>query len=385
MRPTWRLLGALALSVVVYFYGATSEVAWLFLFGFLLWGAVLAMLIYARWNARGLDGGMRLLEVAPAELSPVFEIPERDFRDAPLPAPVFEGDTLELELRLGVTDGWAHGPARVSAGVGQGGRLPSGETALEAGTGLVPVAGWTARRRFGPVVRGPLVTSRLVLESADPLGLFRTRRDLGGGGLAVALPLFTSLSDRLQVREVESQLTVVRAGHGTDLYGVREYRSGDSLRRIHWKTSARRGALVVREFEPPGLKVLALLLDSEPATAAAADQLARLAASEAWDCLRNGGRVHLWAPGLEPLAPWQARSIWAVLEWLARWPELPEEAVDAPRVMDAIAFTDRPGGPAVDALRELQERGAATRAWLVGEGELEVPYTRAGLTWPLPE
>jgi uncharacterized protein (DUF58 family) len=377
MRPTWRLLGALALGAVVYFYGATSEVAWLFLFGFLLGGMVLAMLLYASWNARGLAGEVRLLEVAPSELSPVFEIPERDFRDAPLPAPVFEGDNLQFEFRLTASGVWAHGPARLSADVG--------EVALEAGTGLVSVAGWTARRQLGPVARGPLAASGLVLESADPLGLFRTRRDQGGGGLAVALPLFTTLSDRLQVREIESQLTVVRAGHGTDLYGVREYRSGDSLRRIHWKTSARRGELVVREFEPPGLKVMALLLEGEPASSEAADQLARLAASEAWDCLRGGGRVHLWAPGLEPLAPWQARSIWAVLEWLAHWPALPEEASEPPRVMDAIAFTDRTDGAAVQALRELQEQGAATRAWLVGEGELDVPFTRAGLAWPLPE
>ena len=63
-------------------------------------------------------------------------------------------------------------------------------------------------------------------------------------------------SDNRHVREVESQLTVVRAGHGTDLYGVREFRSGDALRRIHWRTSARRGQLVVREFEPPGLRAL---------------------------------------------------------------------------------------------------------------------------------
>jgi uncharacterized protein (DUF58 family) len=377
MRPTWRVLGALALSVVVYFYGATSEVAWLFLFGFLLWGAILAMFVYARWNARGLDGGMRLLAVTPSELSPVLEIPERDFRDAPLPAPVFEGDVLQFELRLGAADGWSHGPARVSAGIG--------EVALEAGTGVVPRAGWTANRELGPVRRGPIAASRLVVESADPLAFFRTRQRKQAEGLAVALPLFTSLSDRLQVREIESQLTVVRAGHGTDLYGVREYRSGDPLRRIHWKTSARRGELVVREFEPPGLKVLALLLDPKPASEAAADQLARLAGSEAWDCIRTGGRVHLWAPGLEPLAPWQARSIWAVLEWLARWPELPAEAKDPPRVMDAIAFTDQPDGPAVEALKVLRDQGAAARAWLIGEGELEVPFTRAGLTWPLGE
>jgi uncharacterized protein (DUF58 family) len=377
LRPTWRLLGALALSVVVYLYGATSEVAWLFLFGFLLWGAILAMLGYARWNSRGLGGGIRLLEVAPSDISPVHEIPEREFREAPLPAPVFEGDTLRFELRLSHTGRWARGPARISAGVG--------EVLLEAGAGLVPVGGWTASHSLGPVARGPLAGSRLVVESSDPLGLFRTRREEEPGELAVALPLFTSLSDRLQVREIESQLTVVRAGHGTDLYGVREYRSGDSLRRIHWKTSARRGELVVREFEPPGLRVLALLLDPEPGTSPAADQLARLAASEAWDCLRHGGRVHLWAPGREPLAPWQGRSIWSVLEWLAHWPDLPPAPSEPPRVMDAIAFTDQPSGPAVEALEELQARGAATRAWLIGEGDLEVPFTRAGLEWPLPD
>jgi uncharacterized protein (DUF58 family) len=189
------------------------------------------------------------------------------------------------------------------------------------------------------------------------------------------------------VREVESMLTVVRAGHGTDLYGVREYRAGDPLRRIHWRTSARRGELVVREFEPPGLRVLALLLDPEPASRAAADQLARLAASEAWDCYRAGGRVLAWSPGLEPLAPWQARSIWAVLEWLARWPELPRDAVELPRAMDAIAFSDRPDGPAFEALKQLRDRGAAARAWLVGpEQPIEdVPVTFAGLEWPLPE
>src|ERR1700736_3836697 len=132
------------------------------------------MFVYAGWNARGLEGGMRLLEVSPSELSPVHEIPEREFRDAPLPAPVFEGDLLHLELRLGVTGRWAHGPARLSTGVGA--------VVLEAGTGVVPSTGWTARRQLGPVARGPLVATGLVVESADGLGLFRTRRDQGGGG-----------------------------------------------------------------------------------------------------------------------------------------------------------------------------------------------------------
>ena len=377
MRPTWRLLGALALAAVVYFYGATSEVAWLFLFGLLLAGVVVAMYFYARWNAGGLEGGLRLLSVVSGDGSPVGDVPEREFRDAPLPAPVFERDTVTVELALGTSDGQPRGPARFTARLCGAG--------LEAGTGLVPPGGWSAVRRLGPVARGPLAAEGTMLESGDPLGLYRSRRRGPSEGLAVAYPLFASLADNRRVRDVESQLTVVRSGHGTDLYGVREYRSGDPLRRIHWRTSARRGELVVREFEPPGQRILALLLDADPASSESADQIARLAASEAWDCIRAGGRVVAWAPGLEPLSQQSARSLWGVLEWLGRWPELSEDDSEPPRVMDAIAFTDRVDGPSLEALRELHEHGAATRAWLVGEGELDLPFSRAGLEWPLPE
>ena len=377
MRPTWRLLGALVVGAVVYLYGGTSEVAWLFLFGFLVWALAVAMFGYARWNARGLRGGLRLLEVVSSEASPVNEIPEREFRHAPLPAPVFEGDTIRVELAISVTDGHARGPARFVAGIAGAG--------LEAGTGFVPSGGWRAVREHGPVSRGPIAAERLALESSDPLAFFRSRRAMPTEALTVALPLFTSFSERVQVREIESQLTVVRAGHGTDLYGVREYRPGDPLRRIHWKTSARRGELVVREFEPPGLRVLGLLLESEPASRAAADQLARLAASEAWDCIRAGGRVVAWSAGLQPLPVEEGRSVWSVLDWLARWPQLSVADEEPPRVLDAIAFTDRTDGPALTALADLHDHGASIRAWMVGEGELDVPHTRAGLEWPLSE
>jgi len=39
-----------------------------------------------------------------------------------------------------------------------------------------------------------------------------------------------------------------RKGVGQEYYGVREYQSGDSLRNVHWKSSARLGELIVREY-----------------------------------------------------------------------------------------------------------------------------------------
>jgi len=40
-----------------------------------------------------------------------------------------------------------------------------------------------------------------------------------------------------------------RRGIGQDYYGVREYTHGDSLRHIHWRSSARQGRLIVKEYQ----------------------------------------------------------------------------------------------------------------------------------------
>jgi uncharacterized protein (DUF58 family) len=46
-----------------------------------------------------------------------------------------------------------------------------------------------------------------------------------------------------------------------DFFGVREWQTGDSLRWIHWRSSARHGDLVVRQFEPQKSDDLAVLVD----------------------------------------------------------------------------------------------------------------------------
>ena len=169
---------------------------------------------------------------------------------------------------------------------------------------------------------------------------------------------------------MEAALAAPRAGSGNEIFGVREYQRGDPLRRIHWRTSARRGELVVREFEPPGRRTLTVLLDAAPKTAAEADQAARLAASEAWDCLREGGRVTLWAPGLAP----SAHAWWELLEWLARYPELPADESAPPPAGEAVAVTGGADRGVFEALAELRRRGAQERIWRLDE---------VGLEWPL--
>lgn len=100
---------------------------------------------------------------------------------------------------------------------------------------------------------------------------------------------------------------VGRKGSELDFYGVREYHPGDDLRRIHWKSTARRGELVVKEMEEErgGDVTLALILppDSSPdlreRTIRVAVGVAK-AASE-WGLstyfLRPGGGIRRFGPG----------------------------------------------------------------------------------------
>ena len=46
-----------------------------------------------------------------------------------------------------------------------------------------------------------------------------------------------------------------------DFFAVREWQAGDSVRWVHWRSTARHRELVVRQFEQPGERQLAVLLD----------------------------------------------------------------------------------------------------------------------------
>jgi uncharacterized protein (DUF58 family) len=51
---------------------------------------------------------------------------------------------------------------------------------------------------------------------------------------------------------------------------VREYEQGESLRKVHWKTTARRGQLMVKELEDTSHDGVVVLLDCDPAGAVGA-------------------------------------------------------------------------------------------------------------------
>ncbi|MDX6569038.1 MAG: hypothetical protein QOH15_1616 [Gaiellales bacterium] len=112
----------------------------------------------------------------------------------------------------------------------------------------------------------------IVLE--DPLGLVRAHVPLAAPG-------------RVRVEPELVELGVARAGSlaprdgmrhafassvGDGLAGVRDHEVGESLRRVHWRTTARRGRLTVREHEDHPHEQLHVLLDAAASDGARASR-----------------------------------------------------------------------------------------------------------------
>ena len=344
---------------------------WLYLLAYWVAALVVVSFVYARWN-RGFSLDATLAGIRHASGFDAEGLAEEVVPDEP-----FELDRLSIKVAIESSHG-TRGPARAYGKVGV--------TSMSVAAGVVhKSAGHMEQLLPQPSRRGPVEMSEWWLQSGDPLGLFKRLNRGQDMEVALVLPRFISLRAQPLVRELEASVTAPRAGHGTEVFGVRDYQPGDPLRRIHWRTTARRGELIVREFEPPGVQNLGIFLDPDPPEQAAADQVARIAASEAWDCLRAGGRVTLWAPGCEPSRPDEERNLLALLQWLARYPKQSADATMAPPVGAAVAVTTKSERRLLDAIDDVRTHGGPVRAWVVGDAVLQsdIETERAGLGWPV--
>lgn len=134
----------------------------------------------------------------------------------------------------------------------------------------------TPLRRAGAVHRGTYVLERVprgryVVEHAratidDPFGLASAEVELAAGGALLVYPRLVAL-DRLfsesGAHAQDGRRLLLRRPSGFDLHSVREYEQGESLRKVHWRTTARRGQLMVKELEDAPRDEIAVLLDAD--------------------------------------------------------------------------------------------------------------------------
>ena len=226
---------AVALACVLVVLAVRSTVTVLVIDGLLLAGVaadlLLAVPVSALRLARDGDRRVRLGETATMTIS--------------------LANTSGRTLRAQVRDAWppsAHAlPARSAVRVSGGG----------AGSVTVTVR---------PARHGDCVADRVTVRSFGPLGLAARQRGLPLPWTVRALPPFHSrrhLPGKLaQLRELDGQHRAVRPGQGSEFDSLRSYVTGDDVRSIDWRSTARRREVLIRTWRPERDRRIVFVLDT---------------------------------------------------------------------------------------------------------------------------
>lgn len=145
------------------------------------------------------------------------------------------------------------------------------------------------RRRYQllAVERGVYHLGPTTLRASDPFGIQTAQADMETPATLIVRPLVTSL-ERLNLPSVapfgEHRSSTRLLDDPLRVSGIRDYAPGDDPRRIHWKATARAGALQSKIYDPSTRHALVIFLDlrvwaGQTATDAALSELAICAAA----------------------------------------------------------------------------------------------------------
>ncbi len=136
----------------------------------------------------------------------------------------------------------------------------------------------------------------------DPFGLERVTMAVAVGGAVVVHPRLVELDALFSESGAHAQggrRLLLRRPSGFDLHSVREHQEGESLRRVHWRSTAKRGVLMVKELEDAPRDEVAVVLDAAAGAIAGAsfEEQVRAAGSILRAHVRRGRRAVLVCAG----------------------------------------------------------------------------------------
>lgn len=128
-----------------------------------------------------------------------------------------------------------------------------------------------------PARRGKLAFTHLRVRTRFPFGLLEKTRTMRVAAEAIVFPALVVVElPRVDRSERGHERAGTRAGLGSDVIGLREHRSADSMRDIHWRRTASMGRPVSRERATPVDPLLRLELGLRiPDSAAARERFER--------------------------------------------------------------------------------------------------------------
>ena len=193
---------------------------------------------------------------------------------------------------------------------------------------------------------------------SDPFGWFEVGKQLRESTRIKVYPAVQTVThdDALgrAIARVEQLVTSQGPGNSDEFFTVREYRSGDPVRRIHWPLTAHRGFPVVREFTRGASGDLCVFVDRNRAglvgvgRGSSLEHSVKIAAAMASHSLDRGHSVALVAGDAPELCapPGSGRSYLVdILEVLIH--VRPGESKPFPEVLQANAGGLAPGSTAL--------------------------------------
>ena len=309
LRVVWREITArtvafLAAGAIAYLIAWNRGIPFLYAFSAGCFGLVVVGHLLPRWMMRPVNGRINC------------------------PPSVVQGDTAELAIT--VENPSAASLRMIELEVLVPGALSEDAHARALIVQLAPGATENLAVRTPPLKRGCHEIGPITVTSGFPLGLATQSLPVSGSerSLWVYPRLFPVEFVPLAGEQFQQMGEAIspRGGGTEDFAGVREYRHGDSRRSIHWRASARRNELVVKEFMRVVATTLTIAVDLGKAANAgegidtAVEDAIRIAGSAARYALAERHHVQLVLCGrtVERVGPFRhSADMEAVLRALA--------------------------------------------------------------------
>lgn len=215
-------------AVIFYLVGAMNDAAAVYV----LAGICVAVIVGCYWLSRMAVGGLAI----------TMELPYTE---------ISAGTKAILEVRLQNKGLWARPEALVRVPV-RNLTIPEVEEQYHfVLPATVPGAQIEAAAEINIPLRGVWEIGPAQLIGTDPLGMFARRGPHSSALRLLALPQILDIPwiwRRQLLSPAARILSGARARQGGEFWGVRPHEPGDELRHVHWKATARRGDLVVKEY-----------------------------------------------------------------------------------------------------------------------------------------
>ena len=215
----------------------------------------------------------------------------------------------------------------------------------------------------------------------DPFGFFRWERETPDTRTELTVTPAVFPLTPLTIAPADQGLgTMARAKEdASDPMEIRSWQRGDSLKKVHWKLSARRRELLVRRFEEPAQPEVLVLLDGTapepgPHTASIRDALLETTASVLQSQQGAEHEVRLSLGGVHPTELNLRMGMPALLRQLAQMEFSPEgdfcrelqlAAHRLRQVGATVVITGRLDGETADRLADLRRLGPTLRLYLI--------------------